>query len=212
LNVHLERFVGSLKRESFSKLILFGERDSLWQCDFYSKKSITLKGFRDLYLLVCIHVGTRRVFVAPSTFHPNEAWVKEQMFAFPKHAEDNGLEAKMIMHDRDKKFPTSIDKLLENDLEIEVKKSPHRAPNTNAFVERMIQTLQQECLDHFIVFGQQHMDHIVEEFLEHYHLERPHQSMENEPLVKFAEEPTAEGEVKCQERLGGLVRHYYRAA
>jgi len=186
--------------------------DSLWQCDFYSKKSITLKGFRDLYLLVFIHVGTRRVFVAPSTFHPTEAWVRQQMFAFHKHAEDNGLAAKMIMHDRDSKFSTAIDELLENELEVEVKKSPHRAPNTNAFVERVIQTLQQECLDRFIVFGEQHMDHIVAEFLEHYHLERPHQSMDNEPLVKIAQSSVVEGEVHCRERLGGLLHHYYRAA
>jgi len=186
--------------------------DSLWQCDFYSKMAITLKGFRDLYLLVFIHVGTRRVFVAPATFHPNEAWVKQQMFAFHKHAEEQGLEAKMIMHDRDTKFPAAIDDLLEKDLDVKVVKSAYRAPNMNAFVERMIQTLQQECLDHFIVFGEQHMDHIVTEFLEHYHLERPHQSMENEPLVKIAETSSDDGKVQCRERLGGLLRHYYRVA
>lgn len=128
--------------------------DSLWQCDFYAKKVLTMTGFRDLYLLVFLHVGSRRVFIAPSTFHPNEAWVKQQMFAFHKHGEENGLSAKMIMHDRDKKFPTSIDELLEDKLDVEVKKSAVRAPNMNAFVERFLQTLQQECLDYFIVFGE----------------------------------------------------------
>lgn len=58
---------------------------SLWQCDFYAKKVLTLKGFRDLYLLVFLHVETRRVFIAPSTFHPNEAWVNEQARAFLGH-------------------------------------------------------------------------------------------------------------------------------
>ena len=51
---------------------------TLWQCDFYSKKVLTIKGFRDLFLLVFLHVESRRVFIAPSTFHPNEVWVKEQ--------------------------------------------------------------------------------------------------------------------------------------
>jgi hypothetical protein len=51
---------------------------TLWQCDFYSKKVLTIKGFRDLFLLVFLHVESRRVFIAPSTFHPNEEWVKEQ--------------------------------------------------------------------------------------------------------------------------------------
>lgn len=54
---------------------------TLWQCDFYAKKVLTIKGFRDLFLLVFLHVETRRVFIAPSTFHPNEAWVKEQASA-----------------------------------------------------------------------------------------------------------------------------------
>jgi hypothetical protein len=35
--------------------------ETLWQCDFLSKKSWTLNGFVDLYLLVFIHVGSRRV-------------------------------------------------------------------------------------------------------------------------------------------------------
>jgi putative transposase len=48
---------------------------TLWQCDFYAKKVLTVKGFRDLYLLVFLHVETWRAFIAPSTFHPNEAWV-----------------------------------------------------------------------------------------------------------------------------------------
>jgi len=52
----------------------------------------------------------------------------------------------------------------------------------------------------------------VKEFLEHYHLERPHQSMENEPLVKVVDASSDDGEVQCRERLGGLLRSYRRAA
>ena len=51
----------------------------------------------------------------------------------------------------------------------EVKHAPIRSPNTVAFVERFVQTIQQECLDHFIVFGESHMDHLCREFVEHYH-------------------------------------------
>lgn len=46
----------------------------------------------------------------------------------------------------------------------------------------MVQTLQQECLDHFIVFGKKHLDHLVREYLIHYHTERPHQGVGNVPL------------------------------
>src|SRR6185312_3086747 len=77
---------------------------TLWQCDFYAKKVLTVKGFRDLYLLVFLHVETRRAFIAPSTFHPNEAWVQEQAQAFLKQVEQTGPGAKIMMHDCDAKF------------------------------------------------------------------------------------------------------------
>ncbi len=198
---------------------------TLWQCDFYAKKVLTIKGFRDLFLLVFIHVETRRVFIAPSTFHPNEAWVKEQAKTFLGHVEETGLGATIIMHDRDTKFTASFDDILES-ADLEVKKSAYRSPNTVAFVERFIQTLQQECLDYFIVFGEQHMDHLVSEMVTHYHEERPHQARENDPLVpatpvaktgkrKKRESPpdvVPVSQIECRQRLGGLLRHYYRKA
>lgn len=168
---------------------------TLWQCDFYSKKVLTIKGFRDLFLLVFLHVESRRVFIAPSTFHPNEAWVKEQAHAFLTHVSDSELGATVVMHDRDTKLTTSFDACLES-TGIDVKKAAPRSPNTNAFVERFIQTLQQEVLDYFIVFGEQHMDHIVSEALAYYHEERPHQAKENVPLACQALQVTKDGEAK----------------
>lgn len=67
-----------------------------------------------------------------------------------------------------------------------VKKASHRSPNTNTFVERFVQTLKQECLDYFIVFGEQHMDCILSEMNAHYHEERPHQAKDNDPLMAAA--------------------------
>jgi putative transposase len=198
---------------------------TLWQCDFYAKKVLTIKGFRDLFLLVFIHVETRRVFIAPSTFHPNETWVKEQAYAFLKHVDKTGLGATIVMHDRDTKFTASFDEILES-AKLDVKKSAYRSPNTVAFVERFIQTLQQECLDYFIVFGEQHMDHLVSEMVTDYHEERPHQAKANDPLVagtsvaatqqrerKKGESPPGNvpvSQIACRHRLGGLLKHYYR--
>ena len=56
------------------------------------------------------------------------------------------------------------------------------------------------------------MDHVLAEFVEHYHHERPHQGKGNEPLTPALSPPPAEGEVACSERLGGVLRHYYRRA
>jgi hypothetical protein len=54
---------------------------------------------------------------------------------------------------------------------------------------------------------------LLGEYVEHYHYERPHQGKGNEPLNAIGDhEPTATGEVVCRERLGGVLRHYYRRA
>ena len=81
----------------------------------------------------------------------------------------------------------------------------------NAYVERFVQAIQQECLDKFIVFGREHLDHLIGEYGTHYDEERPHQAKGNQPLLS----PMAaveSGAVVCRERLGGVLRHYYRAA
>ncbi len=85
-----------------------------------------------------------------------------------------------------------------------------RAPNTNAYVERFIQSLQVECLDHFLVFGEKHLDYLVREYVEHYHTERPHQSLGNRPIS--GEPPPSGGNISCRTRLGGLLKDYYRSA
>ena len=114
-------------------------------------------------------------------------------------------------------------------IHLNVIKLQYRSPNTNAYVERFIQTLQQECLDYFIVFGEQHMDYLVREMVEHYHTERPHQSKDNQPLLlspspdagvseparhqQRARSPAAQDQIVCDQRLGGLLKHYrYRRA
>jgi len=57
---------------------------TLWQCDFFSKRVMTPKGFRELFVVVFLHVGTRRVFLTPATLHLNEAWISEQAEASRK--------------------------------------------------------------------------------------------------------------------------------
>ena len=193
---------------------------TLWQCDFFSKRVLTSKGFRDLFVLVFLHVESRRVFITPSTFKPNEAWMLKEAAAFRQYVKATGLKAKIMMHDRDGKFSKPFDDALR-DANLTVQKTAFRSPNTVAFVERFIQSPKQEVLDYFVVFGQQHMDYLCDQFAEHYHAERPHQAKDNEPLVKALSrrsEKTTEtttirlSDFRCKSRLGGLLKHYERKA
>ena len=71
--------------------------------------------------------------------------------------------------------------------------------------------LKRECLDHFICFGERHLDHILHEYAGFYNRHRPHQGKGNRTLSLLPCNP-ADGEVACNSRLGGLLRHYYLRA
>ena len=182
-------------------------------------RSLTPKGVRDLFVLVFLHLESRRVFVTPATYHPNEAWVCEQARAFVKHARQERLGADIVMHDRDSKFSAAFDAELQA-AGLRVQKSSFRSPNTVAFVERFIQTIGQECLDHFVVFGERHLNYLCSVFVDYYHHLRPHQGKDNELLVRAKQKrkrvPPTEtvplSEIRCQRRLGGLLKHYHRKA
>jgi hypothetical protein len=90
-----------------------------------------------------------------------------------------------------------------------------RSPILNAFVERWIQAIQVECLNHFVVLGTAHLNHLVEEFVTHYQEERPHQGLDNKLFVPGkppSSDETIPGlaQIVCRQRLGGLLRHYER--
>ena len=97
---------------------------------------------------------------------------------------------------------------------IKAERLPIRAPLCNAHMERWIQSLRRECLDHFVPVGLGHLDHLVSEYLMHYDSERPHQSKGNLPLAGHdppgRPDPTAE--VVCTPRLAGVLKHYERKA
>ena len=80
------------------------------------------------------------------------------------------------------------------------------------YIERWVQCMQQEYLDHFIVFGEDHFDYLVSEYVDFYQAVRHHQSLDNKPLTGDWSEPTSgeplDGEIVCHSRLGGLLKHY----
>ena len=189
---------------------------SLWQADFFTKRTLTLRGLRYLYVLVFLNVATRKVFVTKATEHPNTQWITERAAEFVEHARENKLAVDLVFHDADRKFSKSFRDSLQR-RGLRPRKLRPRSPNLNAYVERWIQSIQVECLDHFIVLGAAHLNHLVEEFVAHYHEERPHQGLDNKLIVPGKPPPDNESipslrDIACRERLGGLLRHYERRA
>ena len=88
---------------------------------------------------------------------------------------------------------------------------PRRSPNLNAFIERFIRSIKEECLDRVIPLGEAHLRELIREYMAHYHAERPHQGLGG-AFVQPGNDRDVGGPLVKRERLGGLLKYYYREA
>jgi putative transposase len=98
------------------------------------------------------------------------------------------------------------------DVGVQSVKLPPRSPNLNAVAERFVRSIKESCLDRLILFGEAGLRKAVQNFILHYHAERNHQGKGNQLLFPRAAEFPQQGIVRCQERLGGLLKYYHREA
>lgn len=204
------------KREPGSwKDFIDRHKNTLYACDFFRKKVWTAHGLIEMYLLVFIQIGSRRIWGSRGTANPDSAWVAQQARNMCIQFEDDNISASHLIHDLDTKFTQQFDNIFRSE-GLKIKKIPFRSPNMNAHCERVVRTIKNEALDYFIVFGEGHLNHIVSSFVEFYNTLRPHQGLENVPLSgTVPEQQTASidsGEIVCQEWLGGVLKHYERKA
>ncbi|QDU39645.1 Integrase core domain protein [Maioricimonas rarisocia] len=188
---------------------------TLWACDFFTKQVWTLFGPVEMYLLVFIQIETRHIWISRGTQHPDSAWVAQQARNATMEMQDReGDSTRFLIHDRDTKFTKQFDGIFESS-GVKVMKLPIHSPNLNAHCERVIQSIKQEVLDHFIVFGEHHLNHLVQEYAKYYHQLRPHQGIDNRvPLGNSPPSPRPPNpdELLCQHELGGVLKHYVRKA
>jgi putative transposase len=87
---------------------------------------------------------------------------------------------------------------------------PARSPNLNAYAERWVRSVKEECLSRVVLFGERSLRRALSEYVEHYHAERNHQGKGNILLFPRGSNICRDGPVQCRERLGGLLRYYIR--
>jgi putative transposase len=188
---------------------------TLWSCDFFTKQVWTLRGLVEVYVLFFLNVQTRRVYIAGLTVHPNRAWAAQQARNTPMFFAEQEVKPTVLLRDNDGKFGPAFDAVFAAE-GVEVKRITPASPNLNARAERWVQTVRRELLDLFVVFGEAHLRYLLSEFLSHYHQNRPHQSLGNAPPCgppSPADGPPPDpSDVVCEERLGGLLKHYSRKA
>ena len=89
-----------------------------------------------------------------------------------------------------------------------------RSPNLNAFSERWVKSVKDDCLSKLILFGEASLRRALREYLVHYHAERNHQGKDNVLLFPTPMKAIkrVDGSVHCKERLGGLLKYYHLEA
>jgi len=186
--------------------------DVLAGTDFFTVEVLTWRGLVTYYVLFFLHLETRRVSLADITRHPTEEWMT-QMARNAVDEESGYLRRhRYVLHDRDTKFCADFRKTLATG-GVKCRRLPSSSPNLNAFAERWVRSVKSECLSHFILFGEGSLRRALRNFCEHYHGERNHQGKANQLLFPRPGPPKGiQGDVRCQERLGGLLKYYHREA
>jgi transposase InsO family protein len=182
---------------------------ALLAADFFTTEVWTVRGLRTYYTAFVIELQSRRVQILGSTPYPNDAFVVQAFRGVMSESEAFSA-GRVLICDRDPKWSRAMEALLMN-VGVRVVRTPAAAPNCNAHAERFVRSIKTECLDRVVPLGEQHLRHLVREFVAHYHGERNHQGIKNE-LIEQPPVQRMSGPVRRRQRVGGVLSYYYRSA
>ena len=121
--------------------------------DFFTVETVWLK---TVYVLFFIEIGTRKIHLAGCTMHPTATWVIQQARQLVWKLQDAGQGKCFVLCDRDAKFPSCFDAVFASEGK-EVLLTPYQAPNANAYAERWVRSVWEECLDHLFIINERHV-------------------------------------------------------
>ena len=161
-------------------------------------------------MLFFVHLATRKVLAAASTSEPNSAWVTQQARNLSWKLADDGIDLRVLIHDRDRKFAKSFDNVFEAE-GARVILTPLMAPRANAHAERWVGSARRECLDWMLILSQRHLESVLSDDCAHYNAERPHRSCGLRPPASRGDPISGlDGTISRRARLGGLLSDYSR--
>lgn len=183
----------------------------LFAADFLTVEVWTSRGLVTHYLLFVMSLADRFVRIAGITTRPTEAWML-QVARNLTDWESGTLRAKQyLIIDRDSKYTDQFRRLIR-DSGTKVIRLPPRSPNLNAYAERFVRSIKDECLNRMIFVGQASLCRAVSEYVDHYHRERNHQGLGNRLLRVPTAAAAVSATVHRRARLGGMLNFYYRDA
>jgi putative transposase len=175
--------------------------------DFFTVDSVLLRRY---YVLFVIEVQSRIVHLLGVTANPSGAWATQVARNLAAAHEDRGWSFRFLVRDRDTKFVASFDTVFSS-IGIETIRTPVRSPRANAFAERWVRTVRQECLDHLLVASRRQLEPVLCDYVRHYNQARPHRGLHLDVPEPSSRAGQA-GTVRRRDVLGGIIHEYERAA
>ena len=183
------------------RTFLSNHAECLASMDFFTVPTARL---RVLYVFIVLSHDRRRVVHFNVTEHPTAQWTAQQLVqAFPFDSAP-----RYLLRDRDAIYGELVQRRIRS-LGIEEVITAPRSPWQNPFVER-IGSIRRDCLDHVVVFNEQHLRRILREYFDYYHNYRTHLSLNKDPPHPRAVEPAELGNIVALPHVGGLHHRYSR--
>lgn len=179
--------------------------------DFFTVEVLTLVGLVRYHVLFVIDLASRRVHIAGIVREPYDAWMRQIARNLTDALDGFLLPHQYLIMDRAPVFTHGFRALLAGS-GVKSVRLPARSPNLNAYAERFVRSIRDECLSKVVPLGERHLRELVHEFVAHYHGERNHQGLGNELIEPSNDNAAATGPILRCKRLGGMLNFYYRAA
>jgi putative transposase len=187
---------------------LASQAAGILSCDFLHVDTVFLKR---LYVLFAMEIQTRRVHILGITAYPTGAWTAQQARNLLMDLGGRTGQFRFLVRDRDSKFTSVFDQVLAGN-GVRIIKTPVRSPRANSFAERYVGTLRRECLDHLLIYGEQHLRQVLTQYAQHYNEHRPHQSREQRPPLHEPGQPIdMTARIRRRQVVQGLISEYRRA-
>ena len=145
------------------------------------------------------------------TTQPDEGWMLQMGRNLLDVEAGLLIDNSMLIMDRDTKYCAAFRAMLVRE-GIAVIRLPPQSPNLNAYAERFVRSIKEECLTRIIPIGQGMVRRALREYVAHYHGERNHQGLGNALIEPTRPSAVSHGAISRRQRLRGTLNYYQRLA
>ena len=180
-------------------------------CDLFTVEVLTLAGLHRHLVFFVIALQSRRVTIAGIYPQPYGTWMEQRARNVTDPVDGCLRRARYLIHDRDPLSTRGFGEILEGG-GVQPIRLPPKSPHLNAYAERFVRSIQEECLSRVVPLGEGHLRLLVGEYVDHDHRERNHQGLDNQLLQRPPPPVSLAADVQRRERLGGWLNFYHREA